>query len=51
MILGDSRVEIGNSDWERFAMVQASAQQQTPTQIDVVLNWFEELKQRVPTGQ
>ncbi len=22
-----------------------------PTQINVVLNWFEELKQRVPTGR
>ena len=25
--------------------------QAAPTQINVVLNWFEELKQRVPAGQ
>ena len=38
-------------DGQRFLMVQASEQQASdPTQINVVLNWFEELKQRVPTG-
>jgi len=25
--------------------------QAAPTQINVVLNWFEELKRRVPTGK
>jgi hypothetical protein len=25
-------------------------EQAAPTQINVVLNWFEELKRRVPTG-
>ena len=39
------------SDGQRFLMLkpveQASA---APTQINVVLNWFEELKQRVPAG-
>jgi hypothetical protein len=25
--------------------------QAAPTQINVVLNWFEELKQKVPTGK
>jgi len=32
-------------------MVQKGEQQESAaTQIKVVLNWFEELKQRVPTG-
>jgi len=32
-------------------MLKASAQEQAaPTQINVVLSWFEELKRRVPTG-
>ena len=39
------------SDGQRFVMMQASEQQQeAATQINVVLNWFEELKRRVPTG-
>ncbi|MCH8269095.1 MAG: hypothetical protein IH846_16440, partial [Acidobacteria bacterium] len=38
-------------DGQRFLMIQATERQQpTATQINVVLNWFEELKQRVPTG-
>ncbi len=39
-------------DGQRFLMVQASVQQQEEalTQINVVQSWFEELKQRVPTG-
>ena len=28
---------------------ESEEQQETLTQINVVLNWFEELKQRVPT--
>ncbi len=37
-------------DGQRFLMVQASEQHDSAaTQIHVVLNWFEELKQRVPT--
>ena len=35
-------------DGERFLMVKTSGQEQTPTQINVVLNWFEELKRKVP---
>jgi len=35
-------------DGQRFLMVRAREQQQAPTQINVVLNWFEELKQKVP---
>ena len=37
-------------DGQGFVMVQVSEQQQeAATQINVVLNWFEELKRRVPT--
>jgi serine/threonine-protein kinase len=38
-------------DGRRFLMVQEAVQQAEapPTQIHVVLNWFEELKRRVPT--
>jgi Tol biopolymer transport system component len=37
-------------DGQRFLMVEASEQGQAPAQINVVLNWFEELKRRVPNG-
>jgi Tol biopolymer transport system component len=38
-------------DGQRFLMLKsAEARELAPTQIDVVLNWFEELKQRVPQG-
>ena len=36
-------------DAQRFLMLKPTEQQQTSlTQINVVLNWFEELKQKVP---
>jgi Tol biopolymer transport system component len=39
-------------DGQRFLMIKPSVQAQiAPTQINVVLNWFEELKQKVPTGK
>ena len=38
-------------DGQRFLMLKPVEQEQAaPTQINVVLNWFEELKQKVPTG-
>jgi serine/threonine-protein kinase len=38
-------------DGQRFLMLKPSEQAQAaPTQINVVLNWFEELKHKVPTG-
>jgi eukaryotic-like serine/threonine-protein kinase len=38
-------------DGQRFLMLKPSEQAQAaPTQINVVLNWSEELKRRVPTG-
>jgi hypothetical protein len=39
-------------DGQRFLMVKPAGQEQSaPTQINVVLNWFEELKRRVPPKQ
>jgi Tol biopolymer transport system component len=39
-------------DGQRFLMLKPTDQEQAaPTQINVVLNWFEELKQKVPTGK
>jgi len=38
-------------DGQRFLMLKVSDQSQAPAQINVVLNWFEELKQKVPTGK
>jgi len=37
-------------DGQRFLMLKANEQAQPPGQINVVMNWFEELKQKVPTG-
>jgi hypothetical protein len=36
---------------QRFVMIKEDEQAATATQINVVLNWFEELKQKVPTGK
>jgi Tol biopolymer transport system component len=38
-------------DGQRFLMIKPGAQEASATQINVVLNWFEELKRRVPAGQ
>ena len=38
-------------DGQRFLMLKSSEQEQKATQIVVVLNWFEELKRRVPSGK
>jgi eukaryotic-like serine/threonine-protein kinase len=39
-------------DGQRFLMLKPTEQAQAaPTQINVVLNWFEELKQKVPAGK
>ncbi len=37
-------------DDQRFLMVKVSEKELPAAQINVVLNWFEELKQKVPTG-
>ena len=36
------------ADGQRFLMVQPSEQRSPATEFNVVLNWFEELKRRVP---
>jgi len=38
-------------DGQRFLMLKPSEPAQAATQINVVLNWFEELKRRVPTDK
>jgi hypothetical protein len=38
-------------DGERFLMVKEGEQAASATQINIVQNWFEELKQKVPTGK
>ena len=38
------------ADGTRFLMIQESGLGSEADQINVVLNWFEELKERVPTG-
>ncbi len=40
-----------SADGQRFLMVKETDQAASPTQITVVLNWFEELKRRVPTNR
>jgi Tol biopolymer transport system component/predicted Ser/Thr protein kinase len=40
-----------SADGQRFLMVKEIEQASSATQINVVLNWFEELKRRVPTGK
>ena len=39
-----------SSDGQRFLMLKAAELTQAPPQINVVLNWTEELKQKVPAG-
>jgi hypothetical protein len=38
-----------SSDGQRFLMLKPSEQAESATQINVVLNWFEGLKRKVPT--
>jgi hypothetical protein len=37
-------------DGQRFLMVKDAGAERSTTQINIVMNWFEELKRRVPTG-
>lgn len=39
-----------SSDGQRFLMLKPGDQAQPVTQINVVTNWIEELKRRVPTN-
>jgi len=38
-------------DGQRFLMIKPSEQAASAAQINVVLNWSEELKRRVPSGK
>ncbi len=38
-------------DGQRFLMIKSSEQEAATTQINVVQNWFEELKQKAPVGK
>jgi len=38
-------------DGQRFLMLQSSRPELPVTHINVVLNWFEELKRRLPTAE
>ena len=38
-------------DGQHFLMLKSSETGEAATQINVVFNWFEELKRRVPTNQ
>ena len=38
-------------DGQHFLMVKDGGAEQTATQINIVVNWFEELKQKVPAGK
>ncbi|MBZ5659728.1 MAG: serine/threonine-protein kinase [Acidobacteriia bacterium] len=40
-----------SADGQRFLMVKETEQASAATQINIVQNWFEELKQKVPTGK
>ena len=37
-------------DGQRFIMIKESEEQARPTQINVVLNWFDELHRLVPSA-
>jgi serine/threonine-protein kinase len=38
-------------DGQRFVMIEEAEYSTLPTQLNIVLNWFEELKRLVPTGK
>jgi Tol biopolymer transport system component len=46
---GDAAYDV-SPDGQRFLMVKR-VQESIPTQLNIVLNWFEELKRRVPPGK
>ena len=50
--LGYPRGSDSRPDGQRFLMLKEKEEPPTAaTQINVVLNWFEELKRRVPAGR
>ena len=49
--IGGSRTYDVAPDGQRFLVVRPSEQEAAATQINVVLNWFEELRRRVPAAR
>jgi serine/threonine protein kinase/Tol biopolymer transport system component len=49
-VLYDGPAGVVSPDGQRFLAVQAVEPERPPTQINIALNWFEELKRRVPTA-
>jgi serine/threonine protein kinase len=47
----DGPAGVVSPDGQRFLAVQAVEPERPPTQINIVLKWFEELKRRAPTGK
>ncbi len=53
MVFGGQDFSYGGDvspDGQRLLLIKPVEQQQAATQINIVLNWFEELKRRVPAG-
>jgi Tol biopolymer transport system component len=48
---GDAGEYDVSPDGKRFLMLQRTDAERPATRINVVINWMEELKQRVPSGQ
>jgi eukaryotic-like serine/threonine-protein kinase len=48
--LSDRNYDV-SADGQRFLMVKTLEQEQPISQINIVLNWFEELKEKVPAGK
>ena len=46
-----TRTALITPDGRRFLMIQPVEPEQAATKINVVLNWFEELKRRVPAAR
>ena len=54
-VLFEGRYETGPNydvapDAKRFLMIKSAADQSAPRQVQVVTEWFDELKRRVPSG-
>jgi hypothetical protein len=47
LTLGHTNYDV-SPDGQRFLMIKDAAQQAASLQVNVVLNWFDELKRRVP---
>ena len=54
MLFEGAYINISDTSWDvtvdsqRFQMIKQTEQESAPRQVNVVLNWFEELKRHVP---